>query len=52
MEILRCLRLKVWDPEAKRMVSLSDMAKPIRRLESNLIPKSYGQALFARIATP
>ncbi len=30
MEILRCLRLKVWDPEAKRMVSLSDMAKPIR----------------------
>jgi hypothetical protein len=28
MEIIRCLRLKVWDSEAQRMVSLGDLRSP------------------------
>jgi len=26
-EILRCLRLKVWDPEAQRMVGLAEISR-------------------------
>ena len=29
LEIFRCLRLKVWDVESQRMISLREMAKPL-----------------------
>jgi acyl-lipid omega-6 desaturase (Delta-12 desaturase) len=35
MEIIRCLRLKVWDSDAQRMVSLGDVRASIRALRVN-----------------
>ena len=35
-EIWRCLRLKVWDVAAQRMVSLDDVASPARSEFTNL----------------
>jgi hypothetical protein len=35
MEIIRCLRLKVWDAEAQRMVSLGDLPPPTGTSHAN-----------------
>jgi omega-6 fatty acid desaturase (delta-12 desaturase) len=35
MEIIRCLRLKVWDAEAQRMVGLGDLPPPGGTLHGN-----------------
>ena len=35
MEIIRCLRLKVWDPEAQRMVGLSNLPPPSGTMHTN-----------------
>jgi acyl-lipid omega-6 desaturase (Delta-12 desaturase) len=35
MEIIRCLRLKVWDSEAQRMVSLGDLRPPDDELHAH-----------------
>ena len=35
MEIIRCLRLKVWDAEAQRMVRLGDLRPPSNTMQTN-----------------